>query len=110
MPISPWYVDMTGQCFTIFCRDDSGQPLPLYNSDGTAMTPSQFTLLIKPTSGSEAPGGGIFQVVDPDVGILRYQPAASDVQYARTVQIAVQITVTTGPIFSDEDSWVIQGR
>lgn len=110
MPISPWYVDMTGQSFTIYCRTDSKQPLPLYNPDGSVVQASQLVLLLKATGVSEAPGGGIFQVIDVDNGIVRYQPAGSDVQVARTWTITVQINTTSGPIYSDEDTWTVQAR
>lgn len=110
MPISPWYINMTGQSFTIYCRTDSGQAMPLYNSDGSAMNASQFALIIKPPAGPEFTGGGLFAVIDTDNGIIRYQPAASDVQYIRDLQIYVQITTTNGPIYSDEDTWSIEAR
>lgn len=112
MPISPWYVGMTGKSFTIYCRDDSGQAMPLYNADGTTMNASQFTLLIKPDAGgSEIAGGGLFQVVDPDVGLVRYQPAGSDVMTAGLFDIAVEIeTQNSGPIYSDRDTWNIEAR
>ena len=112
MPISPWYVGMTGQCFTAYCKDDSGQPFPLYNPDGTTMSANQFTLLIKPDSGgSEIAGGGLFQVVNADIGQVRYQPANSDVASPGLFDIAIEIeTQNSGPIYSDRDTWDIEAR
>ena len=110
MSISPWYVGQTGEAFTIYCRYDSGQPVPLYDSNGSALTANQFTLLIKPSVGAETQGGGLFQVVDPDNGVVKYQPAGGDVQVAGTYQIAVRISDTGGPIYTDRTEWDIQAR
>lgn len=111
MPISPWYVNQTGESFTIYCRTDSGQPMPLLNNDGTPMSASQLTMLIKPAVGAEIAGGGLFSIIDAYAGIVRYQPANSDVAVAGTFQIAIEVqTQSAGPIYSDRDTWTIQAR
>lgn len=111
MPISPWYVGQTGEAFTIYCRDDSSQPMPLLNADGTPMSANQLTLLIKPAVGAEFAGGGLFEVVDGYVGIVKYQPASSDVAAPGTFLIAVKVqTQSSGPIYSDRTTWTIQAR
>lgn len=111
MPISPWSVGQTGEAFTIYCRDDSSQPMQLLNADGSPMNANQLTLLIKPSVGSEIAGGGLFQIVDAYVGIVKYQPASSDVATAGTFLIAVQVqTQSSGPIYSDRTTWTIQAR
>src|SRR6266568_2944178 len=111
MPISPWYINQTGEAITIYCRDDSSQPMPLLNPDGMPMNASQLTLLIKPTVGPEIAGGGLFEIVDAYVGIVKYQPASSDVASPGTVLIAVKVqTQSSGPIYSDRTTWDIQAR
>jgi hypothetical protein len=76
------------------------------------MNANQFTLLIKPDAGgTETAGGGLFQVVDADIGLVKYQPANSDVATAGLFDIAVKIqTQSSGPIYSDRTTWHIEAR
>lgn len=106
MSISPWYVGMTGQSFTIYCRTSANDPLPQL---ATAAA-NDLTLLIKPSIGSEFAGGGLFQIVNADQGIVQYQPANSDVQNAGTFEIAVKVQTANGPIYSAQTQWVISSR
>ena len=106
MSISPWYVGMTGQSFTIYCRTTTGDPLPQL----VTATANALTLLIKPSVGSEFAGGGLFQIVNADQGIVQYQPANSDVNTAGTFEIAVKVQTTNGPIYSAQTQWIISTR
>lgn len=106
MAISPWYVGMTGESFTIYCRTDGSGAMDLSN-----YTANNLTLMITPPNGSETPGGGLFQIINAEQGVVQYQPANSDVSVAQTCQIAVRIT--TGPnqyIYSDKTAWEILSR
>lgn len=106
MSISPWYVNMTGQSFKIYCRTGTGDPLPQL---ATAQS-TDLTLLIKPSVGSEFSGGGLFQIVSATQGIVLYQPANSDVQNAGTYEIAVKVNTSNGPIYSAQTQWIISSR
>lgn len=106
MSVSPWYVNQTGESFTIYCRTDSGGPMNLSN-----YTASNITLMITPPNGAEVPGGGLIAIINAEQGILQYQPANSDVATAQTCQIAVRVTTGTNTyIYSDKTTWEILSR
>lgn len=106
MSISPWYVGMTGQSFKIYCRTTTKDPLPQLQT----ATANDLTLLIKPSIGSEFAGGGLFQIVNANQGIILYQPASSDVNTAGTFEIAVKVQTANGPLYSAQTEWIISTR
>lgn len=92
MGIQPWYTTQTYPALTI----------PLYVEtvpDNIASLGSgQFSMIMRPNSGSDIPGTGTFNVVANNPAVVTYTFSTADVASAFTGELIVKATFPNGGI------------